>query len=145
MREAIYRLWTERGGRVRLEPTERRIRTVLGGTTVADSKRAQLLYLPPPHNAYAFPREDVRWDLIRESGGTDSVPGLGIVKLWSVETGAKTAENAAWTVPQPPDTLGPRAWPVMFRRNLLDAWHEEDAAVFAHRGDPRSGAECSNR
>ena len=136
MREAIYRLWTERGGRVRLEPTQRRIRTVLGGTTVADSKRAQLLYLPPPHNAYAFPREDVRWDLIRESGGTDSVPGLGMVKLWSVETGAKTAENAAWTVPQPPDTLDALAGLVMFRWNLMDAWYEEDDEVFVHPRDP---------
>ncbi len=50
-REAIFRMWTERGGRLRLEPTERRIRVALGGVMAADSKRAQLLYLPPPHNA----------------------------------------------------------------------------------------------
>ena len=65
-------MWTERGGHVRLEPTERRIRVALGGVMVADSKRAQLLYLPPPHNAYAFPREDVRWELIKESQGRET-------------------------------------------------------------------------
>jgi len=129
-------MWTERGGRVRLEPTERRIRVVLGGVTVADSKRAQLLYLPPPHNAYAFPREDVRWDLIRESGATDAVSGLGTVKLWSVEAGGKTAENAAWTVPQPGATLDLLTGLVMFRWNLMDAWYEEDDEVFVHPRDP---------
>ena len=117
-------MWTERGGRVRLEPTERRIRVVLNGTTVGDTRRAQLLYLPPPHNAYAFPREDLRWDLIHESGGTDSVPGLGKIKLWSVEAGGKTAENAAWTVPQPPADLDALAGLAMFRWNLMDAWYE---------------------
>ncbi len=135
-REALYRMWTERGGRVHLEPTDRRIRVLLGGTTVADSGRGQLLYLPPPHNAYAFPREDVRWDLIRESTATDSVSGLGLVKLWSVEAGSKTAENAAWTVPQPPAGLDALAGLVMFRWNLMDAWYEEDDEVFVHPRDP---------
>jgi len=135
-REAMYRMWTERGGRVRLEPTERRIRVVLSGTTVGDTRRAQLLYLPPPHNAYAFPREDLRWDLIHESGGTDSVPGLGKIKLWSVEAGGKTAENAAWTVPQPPADLDALAGLAMFRWNLMDAWYEEDDEVFVHPRDP---------
>ena len=135
-REAMYRMWTERGGRVRLEPTARRIRAVLRGVTVADTKRAQLLYLPPPHNAYAFPREDVRWDLIRESDATDSVPGLGVVKLWSVEAGGKTAENAAWTVPQPPEGLDALTGLVMFRWNVIDEWYEEDDEVFVHPRDP---------
>ncbi len=135
-REAMYRMWTERGGRVRLEPTQRRIRVVLSGTTVGDTRRAQLLYLPPPHNSYAFPREDLRWDLIHQSGGTDSVSGLGEIKLWTVEAGGKTAENAAWTVPQPPADLDALAGLVMFRWNLMDAWYEEDDEVFVHPRDP---------
>ncbi len=71
MREATletrFRMWVEWGGKVRLEPTERRVRAMVSGTTVADSKHAQLLYLPPPFNAYAFPRDDVRWDLLGPS------------------------------------------------------------------------------
>jgi uncharacterized protein (DUF427 family) len=143
-RDALYRMWTERGGRVRLEPTQRRIRVVLGGVTVGDTRRAQLLYLPPPHNAYAFPRDDIRWDLIRESGATDSVPGLGVIKLWSVEAGGKTAENAAWTVQQPPDGLDALAGLVMFRWNLMDAWYEEDDEVFAHPRDPHHRVDVLN-
>jgi len=143
-REAIFRMWTERGGHVRLEPTERRIRVALGGVMVADSKRAQLLYLPPPHNAYAFPREDVRWELIKESQATDTVIGLGTAQLWSVDAGGKTAENAAWMVPQPPAGLSALAGMVMFRWNLMDAWYEEDDEVFVHPRDPNHRVDVLN-
>ena len=137
-------MWTEHGGRVRLEPTERRIRVALGGVMVADSKRAQLLYLPPPHKAYAFPREDVNWGLIKETAATDTVTGLGTVQLWSVEAGGKTAENAAWTVPQPPTGLSALAGSVMFRWNLMDAWYEEDDEVFVHPRDPKHRVDVLN-
>jgi len=137
-------MWTERGGRVRLEPTERRIRVALGGVMVADSKRAQLLYLPPPHNAYAFPREDVRWELIKGSQARDTVIGLGTAHLWSVEAGGKAAENAAWTVPQPPAGLSALAGVVMFRWNLMDAWYEEDDEVFVHPRDPNHRVDVLN-
>ncbi|TMC67793.1 MAG: DUF427 domain-containing protein, partial [Chloroflexi bacterium] len=89
MFETRFRMWTERGGRIRLEPSERWVRASLGGTVVADSKRVQLLYLPPPLNSYAFPRADVRWDLVRESDDVGSMPGLGEVKHWSVSVGGK--------------------------------------------------------
>src|SRR5438046_10486799 len=95
--EARYQMWIARGGRVRLEPTERRVRARLGGTTVADSRRAQLLYLPPPLNAYAFPRDDVRWDLLHESSTAMTMPGVGEVKHWSVAVGGQGREGAAWT------------------------------------------------
>lgn len=143
-REAIYRMWTEHGGRVRLEPTARRVRAILGGVTVADTKRAQLLYLPPPHNAYAFPRDDVRWGLIAESDATESVPGLGETSLWTVQAGGKTASNAVWTVPQPPVGLEALTELVMFRWNSMDAWYEEDDEVFVHPRDPQHRVDVLN-
>src|SRR4029077_5615976 len=100
-----FRLWTERGGRVHLEPSERRVGAILGGTTVADSRRVQLLFLPPPFNSYAFPRDDVRLDLMNEVGEVVSMPGLGDVKRWTVSAGGKVAANAAWTFPKAPEGL----------------------------------------
>ena len=129
-------MWTELGGHVRLEPTARRVRAILGGTTVADSKRAQLLYLPPPFNAYAFPRDDVRMDLVRDSGAAVSMPGLGEVRRSSVAAGGKVIEDAAWTFPQPPQGLEPLAELVVLRWHLMDAWYEEDDEVFVHPRDP---------
>lgn len=134
--ETWFGIWIERGGRVRLEPTERRVRAVLGGTTVADSKRAQLLYLPPPFNAYAFPRADVRWDLMGEKGSAMSIPGIGDVTRWTVKAGEKVKQNAAWTFPQPPQSLELLSGLVVFRWDKIDTWFEEDDEVFVHPRDP---------
>ncbi len=135
MFEASYHMWTTHGGRVHLETTGRRIRALLGGTTVADSTQAQLLYLPPPFNSYAFPREDARLDLARASGSM-SMPGLGEVERWSVAAGDKVKEDAMWTFPQPPEGLEPLAELVVFRWHRMDAWYEEDDQVFVHPRDP---------
>src|SRR5713101_2854310 len=133
--DAVFQMWTDHGGRVHLEPTGRRVRAMLGSTTVADSARAQLLFMPPPFNFYAFPREDVRLDLARESGSR-SVPGVGEVQLWSVTAGDKVKENAMWSFPRPPEGLEPLAGLVVFRWHLIDAWYEEDDEVFVHPRDP---------
>src|SRR5207247_11323600 len=105
--EARFQMWVARGGRVRLETTERRVRARLGGITVVDSRRAQLLYLPPPFNAYAFPRDDVRWELLHESGIASTMPAVGEVKQWTVAAGGQVRDGAVWTFPQPPPGLAP--------------------------------------
>lgn len=120
---------------MRLEPTQRRVRALLGGTSIADSKRAQLLFLPPPFNSYAFPRNDVRSDLLSESGAM-SMPGVGEVTRWTVAAGGTVREDAAWTFPQPPEGLDPLKELVVFPWRLMDAWYEEDDEVFVHPRDP---------
>jgi uncharacterized protein (DUF427 family) len=134
--EARYQMWVARGGRVRLEPTERRVRATLGGITVADSRRAQLLYLPPPLSAYAFPRDDVRWDLLKESGTAGTMPAVGEVKQWSVAAGGQVRDGAVWTFPQPPPGLEPLVGLAVIRWHTMDAWFEEDDEVFVHPRDP---------
>jgi uncharacterized protein (DUF427 family) len=134
--EAMFRMWAGRGDRLRLEPTDRRVRAVLGGVTIVDSKRAQLLYLPPPFNTYVFPMEDVRSDSMKQAGEADALPVLGPVKRWTVEAGGKFAEGAAWSVAQPPPGLEALNGMVALRWNLMDHWYEEDDEVFVHPRDP---------
>ncbi len=134
--EALFKMWTEHGGRVRLESIPKRVRVIFGGEVVADSTSVQMLYLPPPENGYMFPREDVRRELLKETELTGSTPGLGEVKVWTVEAGGQVAEAAAWTVPQPPAELEALAGLVGFRWNSMDAWYEEDDEVFVHPRDP---------
>ena len=134
--EAMYRIWMDRGGKIRLEPTDRRVRTVLGSVTVADSRRVQMLYLPPPLNTYVFPTDDVRADCITQRGEPATLPGLGPIQRWTVRAGGKTAENAAWSAAQPPSGLEGLAGMMAFRWDLMDAWYEEDDEVFVHPRDP---------
>ncbi|MDQ6774176.1 MAG: DUF427 domain-containing protein [Candidatus Dormibacteraeota bacterium] len=104
--------------------------------TVADSARAQLLFLPPPQSAYVFPRDDVRWDLLQRTEHSAALAGLGSTDLWTVEAGGKTAESAAWTIAQPPVEVADMSGYVGFRWNRMDAWYEEDDEVFVHPRDP---------
>lgn len=119
-----------------MEPVERRVRVLLAGITVADSRRVQLLFLPPPRSAYVFPREHVRWELLRETGRTTAMAGLGQVAGWTVEAGGKVAEGAAWTVTEPPAGLEALSGHVGFHWSRMDGWYEEDDEVFVHPRDP---------
>src|SRR5260370_31493805 len=109
---------------------------MVSGTSVADSRHAQLVYLPPPLNAYACPRDDVRWDLLSESKSGLNMPGLGEVQHWSVVVNEHVREGAAWTFPGPPPDLDALTGLVVLRWHLMDAWFEEDDEVFVHPRDP---------
>ena len=47
-----------------LERTPKRIRVMLGGATIADSTRVQIMYETNHQPVYYFPMEDVRMDLM---------------------------------------------------------------------------------
>lgn len=47
-----------------LEPTPKRIRVVLGGETIADSTRVQIMFETNHQPVYYFPFDDVRMELM---------------------------------------------------------------------------------
>lgn len=120
-----------------LEPTPRRVRAVFEGRTVVESDRAMLLHETRATPVYYFPRGDVREDLLRESGRTEGSEHKGPTRRWSVTVGERTAEDAAWSHPEPPpeapQELGGL---VALDWDAMDAWYEEDEEVFVHPRDP---------
>ncbi|MCA1688711.1 MAG: DUF427 domain-containing protein [Actinobacteria bacterium] len=88
------------------EDSPRRVRVMLGGETVADSRRAKLLHETGHLPVYYFPEEDVRRDLLEKSDHTTYCPFKGVASYWSI------------------------------RGNKMDAWYEEDEQVFVHPRDP---------
>ncbi|TQN42869.1 uncharacterized protein (DUF427 family) [Blastococcus colisei] len=118
------------------EPSPRRVRVRLGGETVADSTRAQLLHQSGQTPSYLFPREDVRTDLFTPSDTTASSPALGAATYWTVQVDDRRAEDGAWTYERPPPSAGHLAGLVAFAWDAMDAWFEEDEEAFAHPRDP---------
>ena len=118
------------------EDTPRRVRVMLGGETIADSKLAKLLHETGHLPVYYFPKEDIRMDLLQESEHTTSCPFKGEASYWSVRVGDKVAENAAWSYPEPVDSAPPLAGYLAFYWNKMDHWYEEDEEVFVHPRDP---------
>ena len=117
---------------LRYEPTAKRVRAELAGTTVADSTGTLLVWesrraVP----AYAFPAADVRTDLLRDSDAPIAGAHGGDAVFWTAEVGDTVAENAAWRYADP-DLAGH----VAFAWEAMDRWLEEDEEVFGHPRDP---------
>ncbi|WP_139005628.1 DUF427 domain-containing protein [Arthrobacter crystallopoietes] len=115
-----------------VEPTQRRIRVRLGNELVADSTRAQLLvqYGPGSLPTYYVPREDVVPGVL-----TDEVQAADGGSRWTVQSGRKRAESAAWSHEEPAGNFAALAGHVTFSWRQLD-WYEEDEQVFVHARDP---------
>jgi uncharacterized protein (DUF427 family) len=118
------------------EDSPRRVRVVLGGETVADSRRVKLMHERDHLPVYYFPEDDVRMDLLEATDHTTRCPFKGEASYWSVRVGEKVAENAVWSYPEPIDSAPPLAGYLAFYWRRMDHWYEEDEEVFVHPRDP---------
>ena len=141
-------------GALRYEPTEKRIRGTLGGTTVVDSTSALLVWEPKRVvPTYAVPAADVAAELIPSGERIDEpagIPAMGAPQLgdrpvldpsipFAVHTTtgepltarAGGAEAAAFR-PSDPALDGY----VLLEFEAFDAWYEEDERNVAHPRDP---------
>ena len=124
----------EQQGRVRVESGQKRIRVYLGGEVIADSRRVKLVWEKPYYPVYYFPGDDVRADVLVDTGGTYRSPSRGTAAVATVKAGPAEAPDAA------------RVWRnaaieeledhVSFAWDAMEAWFEEDEEVFVHARDP---------
>ncbi len=121
-------------GRVRVEPTQKRIRAQIGGVTVADSSDVMMVWEIPYFPTYYFPATDVAMDLLADSGETKRSPSRGTATLHDVTVGPNTVPRAAliWDESKIEDVQGF----VSFDWASMDAWFEEDEEVYYHARDP---------
>jgi uncharacterized protein (DUF427 family) len=121
-------------GRIRLEPSPKRVRVQLGGLTVADSGRAVLVWEKPYYPTYYFPIDDVRTDLLIPDPGVSHSPSRGDGTLYTVAAGARTVPGAAVRYEQSP--IPQLRDLVRFDWDAMDHWFEEDEEVYTHPRDP---------
>ncbi|MGW1893795.1 DUF427 domain-containing protein [Streptomyces sp. NPDC002004] len=118
------------------EPSERWVRGRKGDLTVVDSRRPLLVWEPgSPVPAYAFPRDDVRTDLIRPAKAPPAGARSGPRTFYDIEAGGEVLANAAWTYPAQ-DLAGHLVFAWSRHGRGLDHWYEEDEEVFIHPRDP---------
>ncbi len=127
----------EPGQALYLEPTPRRIRVLVGGETIVDSRRAMLLHESGHQPVYYFPPADVRMDLLEPSDRHTRCPKKGEASYHTVRVGDRVVEAGAWYYPELIDGA-PTALQGMiaFYWNRMDHWLEEDEEVFVHPRDP---------
>src|SRR2546421_4158119 len=117
-----------------VEPTQRRVRTLFAGTTVADSRSVILMIEKRRLPVYYFPIKDVREELLIPTNYKSMHAGKGEATFFSVKVGDRLAEKAAWRY-LTPERAELKDY-VAFYWDKMDAWFEEDDEVFVHPRDP---------
>ncbi|MFF0127697.1 DUF427 domain-containing protein [Streptomyces mirabilis] len=122
---------------LRWEPSGRWVRGCKGEVTVVDSRHPVLVWEPDvPVPLYAFPRAEVREDLLRPARNPPTGTHSGSRVFYDLEVDGELLENAAWTFPAD-DLAGHIAFEWFSRSGRgLDHWYEEDEEIFIHPRDP---------
>ncbi len=118
------------------EDTPKRVRAVFAGETVADSRRARLLFETAIMPVYYFPEEDVRMNLLTATDHTTHCPFKGDASYWTIKAGDAEAENVAWAYPDPQPESAWLDGYVAFYFEKMDHFFEEDEEILGHPRDP---------
>ncbi len=122
--------------RLLMHPFPRRVRAELGGETVLDSTRAELVHETGPLPQLYVPADDVRRELLEPTDLRTHCPFKGDASYWSVRAGEALADNAAWGYPEPIDGAGWLLGQLGFYWGKMDRWLDEDEEVNGHLRDP---------
>ncbi|HEX3805571.1 MAG TPA: DUF427 domain-containing protein [Gaiellaceae bacterium] len=118
------------------DPVPYRVRALVDGQAVADSRRAHLLHETGHLPVYYFPPEDVREDVLAPSETRTNCPHKGDATHHSLQVDVRLVADAAWVYPEPIDSVAFIAGHVAFYWDKIDEWLAEDTPAFAHPRDP---------
>ena len=82
--------------RIDVLPSSRHVQVVVGGETVADTRRPVLLFEPGLPNRYYIPKLDVRMDLLVPTEKLTRCPYKGAANYHSVAVGDNLSPDIAW-------------------------------------------------
>ena len=87
--------------RVDVLDSQRSLKVVVGGETLAETRRARFLFETGLPVRYYIPREDVRQDLLLPSETETACPYKGRARYHSVQAGGRIIEDIVWFYPDP--------------------------------------------
>ena len=119
-----------------LEPCPKRLRIVVAGETVADSRRGLLLHETGLLPRWYFLREDVRFDLLEPTDHSTHCPFKGDASYWTLRVGDRVEDNAVWGYEEPVPEMAQLAGLVSFYGERVDEMWEEDERIVGHPRDP---------
>jgi uncharacterized protein (DUF427 family) len=122
-------------GRVRVEPSQKRVRVYLAGDLVADTIRPLLVWEVPYYPAYYLPAADVRAKLV-PTGRTEHSPSRGEAEILDVVTDRGSAAGTARRYPDSPIEALRDTVRIDFA--AMDEWLEEDEPIYVHPRSPYS-------
>ncbi len=119
----------------RLEEVTKRLRVVLGGAVIADTKRAHRVLETSHPPVYYIPRDDVSAGALDPSSAPGSVcEWKGAATYFDVVGGDRRIERGAWTYPRPDAGFEPIRDAVAFYPA-----HMDECTVDGERVTPQPG------
>lgn len=118
-----------------LERTDRHLKIVFNGQTIAETTRAYRVLETSHPPVYYFPPEDVKLEFLRSDPGSSFCEWKGRAAYYALEVGDRRVENAAWYYPEPTDRFALiRDYPA-FYPSKMDACYVDGELVRAQEGD----------
>ena len=83
------------------EPEPARLRVVFAAVTIADTTRGVRTLETSHPPSYYLPPDDIADGVLRPAQGSSFCEWKGVARYWDVVVGARVAERAAWSYPDP--------------------------------------------
>jgi uncharacterized protein (DUF427 family) len=119
----------------RVEATNRRVRVVLQGETIAESSRAKRVLETSHPPVFYIPPEDVRREFLQASPRRTWCEFKGEAHYWNLRVGERDVRNAAWSYPQPSQGFEGIRDHIAFYPSLVDACYVDEEQVQSQAGD----------
>lgn len=123
----------------RLEDTDKHIKIVFNGETIADTRRAKrLLETSHPPNYY-LPLDDIKTEYLRPSAHTTFCEWKGQARYYTLQVGDRTAQNVAWDYPTVSSAYQALAGHIGFYPGPMDACYVDEERVQPQPGSFYAG------
>jgi uncharacterized protein (DUF427 family) len=119
----------------RLEETDKRIKVVFGGVTLAYTTRAKRVLETSHPPVYYIPPEDIRMEYLALAEGVSFCEWKGVARYYDLETDERKASRAAWLYPDPVAAYVGLKDYVAFYPSLMNACWIDGEKVKAQEGD----------
>jgi uncharacterized protein (DUF427 family) len=115
--------------RVDVLQSSRPVTVIVGGETVAETRRARFLFETRLPTRYYIPPEDVRMDLLMPSEKTTACPYKGRARYYSVRIGDTLFPDLVWYYPEPISECAKIKDHLCFFNELVDEIRVDGMAV----------------
>ena len=119
----------------RLEDSDKRIKVVFGGVTLAYTRRAKRVLETSHPPVYYIPPEDIRMEHLVPAEGASFCEWKGAARYYDIETDERREHRVAWFYPNPVPAYSDLKDYVAFYPSLLDACWVDGEKVEAQEGD----------
>lgn len=119
----------------RVERSNKRIRVVFNGETIADSTRTYRVLETSHPPAYYIPREDMQMDKLTQTSRRTICEFKGAATYFSIQVGDKVAANAAWSYENPTPRFELIKDYIALYPGRMDACYVDEEQVQAQEGD----------